>query len=90
MLELLKNRLPDGLCVSKVKGGARARQLQVWFEYDGTEVMGYLPTACAPGYEEHVCDVTICSAMMKVCLAQTDVEMVKEWDRKMNGLCEQD
>ena len=86
MLELLKSRLPDGLEVSRVGSGARAWQLKVWFVYDGTEVLGYLPKSCAPGCEEHVCDMTICSAMMKIGLERNDKEMVRVWNDRINNL----
>lgn len=88
MLDRLTQKLPEGLSISKVKGGARSRQIKIWFVYKETEVLGYLPTSCAPGYEDHVCDMTICNAMLKIGLERVDKSMVRVWNEKMNALCE--
>ncbi len=87
MLDVLKGRLPEGLSIVKTKDRSNASQMKVWFAYEGTEVLGYLPKTCTPGYAEHVCDMTVCTVMMKVGFERNDLDMVNIWNEKQNALC---
>lgn len=86
MLDILKERLPEGLEVVKTQDRSGSWQMKVWFSYNGTEVLGYLPKTCTPGCAEHVCDMTICAAMIKVGLECNDLALVKLWADKQDAL----
>lgn len=83
MLEILKERLPEGLEIVKVQDRANASQIKLQFSYEGETTFGYLPKACAPGYAERICDQTVCSTMMGIALDRKDLEMVELWHTKL-------
>lgn len=82
MLDILKNRLPDGLEIVKTKNKTGASQIQIWFSYDGVEVVGWLQKMCAPKMEESNCDFTICNAMINIALKKNDMGMADYWLKK--------
>lgn len=81
MLDILKERLPDGLEIIKVKD--RGNQTQIWFRYQGYETRGELQKTCAPGYAEQNCDYTISNAMMSIALKKGDAQMTKVWHDRL-------
>lgn len=83
MLDILKERLPEGLEVIKVKDKASASQFELWFAYRGMEEKNWLHKTCAPGYENKLCDQTIASTMMGFALELRDIEMAEYWRDKM-------
>lgn len=83
MLDVMKSRLPSGLKVIKVK--EMASKYEVVFSYCGLETTGYLPKACAPGYQDRVSDRTIFNAMSAFAFERGDLEDAKKWiDRALN------
>jgi len=86
MLDILRERLPDGLEITKVKDKASASQTEIWFTYQGMESKGWLQKTCAPGCENRVCDRTVANAMMGFALKSKDLEMAEHWqDKMLNG-----
>lgn len=79
MLDILKERLPEGLEVIKVKHRTGASQMEILFKYDGTEQKGWLQTTCAPGYAEKNCDFTITGVMIGIGFDRNDREMIVKW-----------
>lgn len=86
MFEIMKQRMPEGLNVIKVKDDPHANRMQIWFSYDGLEVTGWLNKTCIPGMETNVCDFTICTAMMNVALLKKDMNMAQVWLKKTQAL----
>lgn len=86
MLDILKERLPEGLEVVKVKDKASASQIQITFSYKGLESISWLYKTCAPGCENKLCDQTISSAMLGFALKSRDLQMADYWqDKMLNG-----
>jgi hypothetical protein len=80
MLDILKERLPEGLTIAKVKDKSNASQIQIWFDYEEVKgVVSWLNKTCAPGCAERVCDATINAAMAGVGLKRKDQEMASYW-----------
>lgn len=79
MLDILKERLPEGLEIIKEKGKASASQTEITFRYQGIEEKSWLPKTCAPGCAEKVCDQTIACTMWGFGLKMQDMEMVEHW-----------
>lgn len=86
MLDILKERLPEGLEITKVQDRSNSRQVLVRFSYQGIETVGYLNKTCAPGHAERTCDLVICSTMLSIGLKKRDLNMVQEWADKQNTL----
>lgn len=86
MLDILKERLPEGLEIVKVKDKASASQIQITFSYEGTEEVGWVHKTCAPGCEKKLCDQTIASIMFSFALKQNYLVMADYWKGKIfNG-----
>jgi len=86
MLDILKERLPEGLQIIKVKDKASSDQMEIWFSYEGMEGNGWLRKTCAPGYAGRNCDYTIANAMLGFALQRRDLEMAEFWkDKLLNG-----
>ncbi len=86
MLDILKERLPEGLEIVKVKDKASASQIKIWFSYKGMESVSWIYKTCAPGCEIKICDQTIASAMLGIALNLKDIEMADYWkDKMLNG-----
>lgn len=83
MLDILNERLPDGVEVIKVKSRANASQIEVWFAYRGMEGKTWLPKTCAPGCENKICDQNIATAMLGFALKLENIEMAEYWRDKM-------
>lgn len=53
MLDILKERLPEGLTIAKVKDKSNASQIQIWFDYEEVKgVVSWLTKTSAPGCAE--------------------------------------
>ncbi|MBQ9739716.1 MAG: hypothetical protein IJV91_02140 [Kiritimatiellae bacterium] len=86
MLDILKERLPEGLEIVKVKDRSNASQIQVFFSYEGEESTNWISKTCAPGWEEKLCDRTIASTMLGYALDRKDLAMADYWkDKMLNG-----
>lgn len=83
MLDILKERLPDGMEISKVKDTASSCQLEIWFSYQGMEDKNWLTKVCAPGCEHKICDQTIATSMLGFALKLKNLEMCDYWHDKM-------
>lgn len=84
MLEVMMERLPDGLEVVKAKQRNGASQTVIDFNYHGTEVKAYLQNTCSPGMVEKNCDFTITAAMLSIALLRDDFAMAMEWKEKQD------
>lgn len=83
MLDVMMSRLPSDLNVVKVK--ELPSKYKVVFSYCNLETTGYLPKACAPGYQDRVSDQTIFNAMTAIALECGDLEEAKKWlDKTLN------
>lgn len=83
MLEILKERLPEGLEIIKVQDRTSSSQIQLLFRYRDIETRGTLQKTCAPGYAEINCDYTICSVMMAIALKAGDRRMAEHWRERL-------
>lgn len=79
MLDILKNRLPDGLMITDAK--EKPSKYIVKFAYNGEQLSGQgeLMKACAPGKENAICDTAIQVAMTGFMLNKGDLEGAKQW-----------
>ena len=89
MLDVLKERLPEGLEIVKVRDRASASQAHILFSYDGTEAEMGLQKTCAPGMAEYNCDFTICAVMQHIFVTREDWTRAKEWMDKQSALNKQ-
>lgn len=88
MIDLLWERLPRGLEITKVKDRANVSQVQIFFSYESDESTNWISKTCAPGYEKQLCDKTIASTMLGYALKRNDLEMASYWQAKMlDGTC---
>lgn len=85
MLEIMKERLPEGLEIVRVR--ELAGRSKILFSYDGVEVTGYLPKTCAPGKETNVADFNIHTVMMEARMRKGDIDGAREWMAKQSALC---
>ena len=87
MLDILKERLPEGLEIIRTKDLASGGKVRIWFRYQGYEVQEELQKTCAPGYSEKNCDFTINNAMLSISLKKGDVDMMEYWrDRLLSRI----
>lgn len=86
MLDILRERLPEGLEIIKVHDKSGSSQIKVDFSYNGTETVGYLYKTCAPGQAERNCDFIIYSTMISIGLKNNDLYMAQEWMKKQDAL----
>lgn len=79
MLDILRNRLPDGLTIIEAK--EKPSKYIVKFAYKGEALSGQgeLTKACTPGKENAICDTTIQVAMTGYMLDKGDLEGAKHW-----------
>ena len=82
MLNTLKERLPDGMEIAKVK--EKPSKYEITFLISGGEIKEELPKTCTPGRQNHVVDHTIFNAMCKAEIEKGDYQAAKGWlDRIM-------
>ena len=83
MLEIFKSRLPEGLEIVETK---KRGKYNVCLNYDGTEAIVTLPTTCVPTKENFMCDIIICTSMMRIASSRGDEEMFGKWCNKQDEL----
>lgn len=84
MLDILKERLPEGLIVISCKEFNAKYKLK--FEYKGNRAIAELPKVCAPGCQNTTVDNTIITAMSTIMINCGDYKAAKEWlDKLSNG-----
>lgn len=83
MLDVLKERLIDGLTISSVK--ETNSKFTVEFLFEDEKVKADLPKSCAPGCHNEVADSTIITAMSSLYFARGDYAKAKEWLDKIGS-----
>lgn len=81
MLNTLKERLPEGLEIKKVR--EKPSKYEITFLVDGKEIKGELPKTCTPGMQDRVADHTIINAMAINAMKNGDMETAKKWLDKL-------
>ena len=83
MLDILKERLPEGLEIIKVKENYNKYILSFKFE-DQIVNKIELQKTCGYGYHNYNCDFTIKTAMSSIYLNKGNILKAKEWlDKKI-------
>lgn len=77
MIEILKERLLDGMEIKKVK--EKPSKYEIAFLISGGEIKGELPKACAPGCQNNIVDNTIFNAMCQAEIEKGDYQAAKAW-----------
>lgn len=77
MLDILKERLIEGLQIKNVK--ENNTKYIIRFEYEGEEAKAELPKSCAPGCHNDVVDNTIITAMSTIYFNRGDYVKASEW-----------
>ena len=80
MLDILRERLIDGLTITSVK--ETHTKYMIKFAYEGEEATADLPKSCSPGYHERVADKTVITAMSTIYFNRGDYTKAKEWLHK--------
>ena len=83
MLDVLKDRLFDGLEIVKVK--EMNSRYTITFRFEGDEAKADLPKTCSPGAHNKVADSTIITAMSSIYLNRGDIAKAKECLNKISG-----
>ena len=82
MLNVLKERLLDGMEIGKVK--EKPSKYEINFLSSGGEIKEELPKTCTPGAQDRVVDHTLFNAMCKAEIAKGNYGAAKDWlDRIM-------
>jgi hypothetical protein len=81
MLNTLKERLPDGMEIKKVK--EKSSKYEIIFLIDGKDIKSELPKTCTPGMQNRVADHTIINAMVINAMHNGDMETAKKWLDKL-------
>lgn len=81
MLNTLKERLPEGLEIKKVK--EKPSKYEITFLIDGKDIKGELPKTCTPGKQNSVADYTIINVMVMNAMKNGDMETAKMWLDKL-------
>lgn len=77
MLEILKERLIDGLKIKSVK--ETNTKYSIVFEYENDTAKADLPKSCAPNCEDKVADNSIITAMSTIYFNRGDFVNAKKW-----------
>lgn len=77
MLDILKERLIEGLSIKSVKETNIKYIIQ--FEYEGDVAKAELPKSCSPNSHNSVADYTIITAMSTIYFNRGDYVKAKEW-----------
>ena len=77
MLNTLKERLPEGLEINKVK--EKPSKYEITFMIDGKEIKGDLAKTCSPGCQSRIADLTIFNVMAMNAMKNGDLETAKVW-----------
>lgn len=81
MLDILKERLVEGLSIKSVK--ETNAKYTIHFEFEGDEAKADLPKSCAPGCHNEVADATIITAMSTIYCNRGDYVQAKQWLDKL-------
>ena len=84
MLEIMKNRLPEGAIIVQAK--EKPSRFDLIVEVDGITTKGSLPKTCSPNMAENVVDFSICTFMMGAYLESGNFEKAKIWKEKQDEL----
>jgi len=87
MLDVLKDRLIDGLEIVKVK--ETNIKYTITFCFDGDETTADLHKSCAPGAHNAVADSAIITAVSTVYFNRGDFAKAKEWLHKIGTVTTQ-
>ncbi len=77
MLDILKERLIDGLSIKTVK--ETGSKYKLIFLFEGEEASAELPKTCTPGCHNSVADHTIITAMSTIYFNRGDYVSAKAW-----------
>jgi hypothetical protein len=77
MLNVLKERLLDGMEIKKVK--EKPSKYEITFLISGGEIKEELPKTCTPGMQDRVVDHTIFNAMCKAEIYKGNYKAAKDW-----------
>jgi len=80
MLDIFKERMPQGMEIIKVK--ERNSYYKITVKYNGVEAENDLPKSSTPGCQNKVCDFNIAAIMMYIALKKDDRDMAAEWHNK--------
>lgn len=83
MLDILKERLIEGLNIKSVK--ENSTKYIIRFEYDGDIAKADLLKNCPPGCHNDVADNTIITAMSTIYFNRGDLKSAKEWLDKITN-----
>lgn len=81
MLDVLKERLIDGLNIISVK--EYSTKYTIEFEYEGGKAKADLQKSCLPNCEKEVADKTIISAISTIYFNRGDFQKAKQWLDKL-------
>lgn len=81
MIDILKERLTEGLSIKSVK--ETNAKYTIRFEFEGDEAKVDLPKSCAPGCHNEVADATIITAMSTIYCNRGDYVQAKQWLDKL-------
>ena len=81
MLDILKERLIDGLSIKSVK--ETNTKYTICFEYEGEKAKADLPKSCTPNCQNEVADNSIITAMSTIYFNRGDFVKAKEWLDKL-------
>ena len=81
MLDILKERLVEGLSIKSVKETNTRYTIRI--EFEGDEAKADLPKSCAPGCHNEVADATIITAMSTIHCNRGEYVTAKEWLDKL-------
>lgn len=88
MLDVLKDRLIDGLEIVKVK--ETNNKYAITFRFEDNEAKAGLPKSCSPGAHNKVADSTIITVMSNIYIKCGDYTKAKEWLDKLCADASQD
>lgn len=77
MLDVLKERLPEGLEIKATK--EKSSKYEVTFVFDGVEEKAELPKTCAPAYQNETADSTVRTAMSAIYIKKGDYAEAQAW-----------
>ena len=83
MLNVLKERLLDGMEIKKVK--EKPSKYEITFLIHGKEYKEELPKTCAPGCQNSVADHTLFIAMCSAEMDKGNTEAAKSWLDKITA-----
>ena len=83
MLDVLKERLIDGLSIKAVK--ETYSKYTISFEFEGETAKADLPKSCAPNCQDKIADNSIITAMSTIYFNRGDFVKAREWLDKLIG-----